>query len=243
MNRNFLAAVAAGALLLGANAASATTAVYNFTVYDAAFTGNLGTVTVTDHGTHTLDIDVLLAANTFFQLQGNGNIKEAFWFDLPGLAGNTSVTYNISAPNGPAPGTGDYPTGGLFTGANYSSNAYGQGWSSGYDYAMRVQDSSGGGNLDYYTGHLTFSVTGNAPLSIASLGTGQVENIGGVKNVVFGADLRQCITASCVTGPAGAILSPPPGGVPEPATWAMMLFGFGGIGALLRRRRGVLAYA
>ncbi|HEX7947292.1 MAG TPA: PEPxxWA-CTERM sorting domain-containing protein, partial [Phenylobacterium sp.] len=27
------------------------------------------------------------------------------------------------------------------------------------------------------------------------------------------------------------------GGVPEPATWAMMILGFGGIGAVLRRRR------
>jgi hypothetical protein len=241
MNRNFLAAVAAGALLLGASAANAATQVYDFSVYSTGFTGNLGTVTVTDHGTNTLDIDVLLASNTFFQLQGNGNIKDAFWFDLPGLAGNTSVTYNISAPNGPAPGTGDYPTGGLFTGANFSNNAFGQGWSKNYDYAVQVQDTVPG--TDYYTGHLTFSVTGNLPLSIASLGTGQPETVGGNPyNVVFGADLRQCIT-SCVTGPAGAILSPPPGGVPEPATWAMMLFGFGGIGALLRRRRDVLAYA
>jgi hypothetical protein len=31
-----------------------------------------------------------------------------------------------------------------------------------------------------------------------------------------------------------------PGGVPEPATWALMLMGFGGLGALLRRR-GVMA--
>jgi hypothetical protein len=31
-------------------------------------------------------------------------------------------------------------------------------------------------------------------------------------------------------------------GVPEPATWAMMLVGFGGIGmAMRRRRKGVLA--
>jgi len=29
--------------------------------------------------------------------------------------------------------------------------------------------------------------------------------------------------------------------VPEPATWAMMLMGFGGLGAMLRRRRGILA--
>ena len=30
---------------------------------------------------------------------------------------------------------------------------------------------------------------------------------------------------------------PPPGSVPEPATWAMMLLGFGGIGMAMRRRR------
>jgi len=35
-----------------------------------------------------------------------------------------------------------------------------------------------------------------------------------------------------ITSPAGA-----GGGVPEPATWAMMLVGFGGLGAALRRRR------
>ncbi|HEX5261997.1 MAG TPA: PEPxxWA-CTERM sorting domain-containing protein [Phenylobacterium sp.] len=31
------------------------------------------------------------------------------------------------------------------------------------------------------------------------------------------------------------------GGVPEPATWAMMLIGFGGLGAVLRRRRALAA--
>jgi len=33
------------------------------------------------------------------------------------------------------------------------------------------------------------------------------------------------------------------GGVPEPATWAMMLVGFGGLGVLLRRRRHEKALA
>jgi subtilisin-like proprotein convertase family protein len=37
--------------------------------------------------------------------------------------------------------------------------------------------------------------------------------------------------------------APTPGGVPEPATWAMMLMGFGGLGAVLRRRRAALAAA
>uniref|UniRef100_UPI0025D589F4 PEPxxWA-CTERM sorting domain-containing protein n=1 Tax=uncultured Phenylobacterium sp. TaxID=349273 RepID=UPI0025D589F4 len=34
-----------------------------------------------------------------------------------------------------------------------------------------------------------------------------------------------------------------PGGVPEPATWAMLIIGFGGIGATLRRRRNLGAHA
>ncbi|HEY2357324.1 MAG TPA: PEPxxWA-CTERM sorting domain-containing protein [Phenylobacterium sp.] len=46
------------------------------------------------------------------------------------------------------------------------------------------------------------------------------------------------IATTVGTGPNG-------GGVPEPATWAMMLLGFGGVGALLRRRRerSTAAYA
>ena len=35
-------------------------------------------------------------------------------------------------------------------------------------------------------------------------------------------------------GGTGSLIS---GGVPEPAVWALMLFGFGGLGAMLRRRR------
>ena len=43
------------------------------------------------------------------------------------------------------------------------------------------------------------------------------------------------------THPNAAPLDSAPGGVPEPAAWALMILGFGGAGALLRQRRGRLA--
>jgi hypothetical protein len=50
-------------------------------------------------------------------------------------------------------------------------------------------------------------------------------------------DIRQ-IRVGSVVGPGG-ILGPPGGqfGVPEPASWALMMLGFGAAGAILRRRR------
>lgn len=52
-------------------------------------------------------------------------------------------------------------------------------------------------------------------------------------------DCNNCGTFRRVT--AGSILTT--AAVPEPATWAMMLLGFGGIGMALRRRKPVLQIA
>jgi hypothetical protein len=52
-----------------------------------------------------------------------------------------------------------------------------------------------------------------------------------------------------ITGASGTVYDatgahlPTAGGVPEPGTWAMMLVGLGGLGAVLRRRRGMTASA
>lgn len=42
---------------------------------------------------------------------------------------------------------------------------------------------------------------------------------------------------------SGFVAPPTQGGVPEPATWAMMISGFGLVGGAMRRRRGQAAYA
>jgi hypothetical protein len=41
----------------------------------------------------------------------------------------------------------------------------------------------------------------------------------------------------------GAAFTPGTGAVPEPAAWALMILGFGGVGAVLRRRRAAAAFA
>lgn len=47
--------------------------------------------------------------------------------------------------------------------------------------------------------------------------------------------------APAMVDPGGPPVPPPVAGVPEPSAWALMIVGFGGVGALARRRRGALA--
>lgn len=224
------AALIGASVLAYAGSASAAAVVYDLNVYDAAFTGSLGTVTVNGQGTSTLAFDVSLNSNVFFQLTGNGNTRDAFWFDLTPFTG--AITSSITTPNAPGgPNGGDYPTGGQFAVVRDLNN-FGQGWASGYDYGATVSDSSAGGDLDYYSGHLTFTMTAN---------DGSLLNLAGSTHngsTVYGAaDLRQCSTpGNCTTGPVGFSLQRTPA-VPEPSTWAMMLIGFGAVGGAMRRKR------
>ncbi len=52
---------------------------------------------------------------------------------------------------------------------------------------------------------------------------------------IFYADRAQVAANLSITGVGLATLS----GTPEPATWGLMLVGFGGLGAMMRRRRAM----
>ena len=236
---HMVAAATATALALLAGAPASAAVIYNLSDYQTTFSPPLGSVTVSGQGSQTLTFDVSLADNVYFQQLGSGSAHDAFWFDLSGVVGVGGVTgavsYNVTTPNGAAPGAGDFPTGGLFAGAAYSSSgAYGQGFLMGANYDVKVSDSSK--PIDFYHGDLIFTVTGGAGshLDLAPI-------LG--NNVFGGADLRECSDSTCTTvlatGPVGAVA----GGVPEPASWALMIIGFGGIGATLRRRRSAPALA
>jgi hypothetical protein len=240
MKTKLLAAAASAIALAFASTAGAATLLYNLNVYDASsgITGpSLGTVSVTGQGTNTLSFDVSLNPNVYFQLPGNSKWHDSFWFSLDKKSGATttpftgSVTMNITSPDGPAPGPGDFGTGGLFQGVTTSSSL-GQGWSSGH---YGLQDRDNDGATDYYTGHLTFSLT-SGDGSLLSLDPSTHNGV----TVFGGADLRQCINGACNTGPVGFSLA---SAAPEPGSWALMIMGFGAVGATFRRRRSALALA
>lgn len=46
-----------------------------------------------------------------------------------------------------------------------------------------------------------------------------------------------------VVGAGGGSIFNPPGGVPEPTTWALMILGFGSVGSILRRKRQAVRLA
>ena len=81
--------------------------------------------------------------------------------------------------------------------------------------------------------------TGHFVLTLTGLGSGVT--VSGV-NLGFGTTGTGYHTATCSL-PTGGACGGDPGGpgtaVPEPATWAMMILGFGGVGAMMRRRRTV----
>jgi hypothetical protein len=93
-----------------------------------------------------------------------------------------------------------------------------------------------------YFGSIDFSMMVGSHLSIVV--TGYAEALGGAGEAHAFADPLLTIDPSA--GDAFSLAFSPgvgnavsgPGGVPEPSTWALMLVGFGGLGAMLRRRRG-----
>jgi len=148
----------------------------------------------------------------------------------PNLGGNFSFTYE---------GASDLTVGGhtYHTGANLLSGTFGGAVIVGQDNAVSgssLDATTSGGALSFTSDFLTFMATGDRSfaLSMTSIldplnaGTGQsLDSFGAVSTGSFQADLA---------GGGGQ------GGVPEPASWALMLLGFGAIGLTLRRGRSAL---
>jgi hypothetical protein len=211
------AAMAGAAALACAGAASATTIVSYFTVDGSSSPGlgvgsPYGEVDVNDAG-GTLAFTVTLFDNLRFRDAQDSN-HHSFGFNLNGIAATIgSITDN---------GTGTFSVQpGPFNQSPFGNFAYGvecntctTGYSSNSPYSLSfVVTKTGGGSLT--VDDLTKSTGGE----------------------YFSADVASPIVRddSHPTGNIGATTFT--SAVPEPASWLLMMAGFGGLGAVLRRRR------
>jgi hypothetical protein len=240
LNTNLIAAVSALALLGVATTASANVAVlgesssYTLSVTDPASglgAGPFGTISIFELSANSLRITVDLNDPAYkFHSASDGN-HPAIAFNLVG-----PITYSFIDPVG---GLVDQAVDGKFAdGGTATPSPFGA-FSQSLDYTKLTAH---GQPATPFAGPLVFSIYSAAGLDITSF-TGNHNPYGG-PDVFFTSDL---IGPGGKTGNVGALYNVPenPGGgpVPEPATWAFMIMGFGGIGAMMRRRRAVLVTA
>jgi len=249
-----MAAIAAGAVagLLAAAPSEATTfADYSaadsfnniqWTQSDAGTGGTLSATSATSNSADVyfsflapslLSLSHLQAKLTFTGTAADGNPATSFAGILaqPNLAGTFSFIYE---------GASDLTANGhtYHTGANLLSGTFGGAAIVGQDGATSgstLDATSSGGTLTFTSDFLTFLATGDRSFSLSMTSIldplhanpGQsLDSFGAVSTGSFQAD---------ISGGGGQ------GGVPEPATWALMILGFGAVGLTLRRRRIVVA--
>ena len=101
-------------------------------------------------------------------------------------------------------------------------------------------------NNPHSTGITAYDINGNVIGTVSNLNLGieflglvtsdHSATIAGLQFHLVGDEPAGFAVDNIRFGVGGQVVTPP---VPEPATWAMMLLGFGGLGALLRRRRAL----
>jgi hypothetical protein len=235
--RKAIAAIAALTALSLASAANAAHVVETFTLDTtevAQFTGvDFGTVTVTDYGSW-LDIDVVLASGLEFRKANDNNHHDlAFKLDKNGVV-ISNITSNV------VPHVFKQDTGNAFHAAPFGQPS--APWNYAIDCKPSVPQSPNctpGWNpsqnpttMDVKVGGVNINELKSVPYT---------PKTGGTKNIYFVVDV---VNKYGNTGSIGATwdgykLS----FAPEPGTWALMILGFGCVGASLRRRRAMQADA
>lgn len=119
------------------------------------------------------------------------------------------------------------------------------------DFQYQLYNTDFAGSLELYYAHLTAPAGAKIGYSVNGEGA-SVLNTNGLKlgeaasNSTFVFYLTQqddTVTLERKTFDAKFGAAPPSPTLPEPSTWAMLLIGFGGVGAMIRRRREVLVAA
>jgi hypothetical protein len=181
---------------------------------------NYGTITVTGDTTSESTTGLLVDVNITAGQLHSSNGLQTLVFDPIGTG--LAVSINSSTPKFMSLGSGSYMQDGFgnFTWAIQSTASNQGGGPAGTGLEFTITDTSG---------LITFGTTASnsGPNGTANCG-GSCTSI----DVPFALDITDTST-----GAVGAV-----SGVPEPATWAMMLLGFIGIGFMAHRRRSQLRF-
>jgi hypothetical protein len=216
MTKQFWIAGAAVAAVLGSAglAQAATSLTLDLTVSDPSAGLNpggadgYGTVTITEETGGSLLFTITPDNGASFNVNNNST-HHAFAFDLTGAG--VSIT-NVS-------------TGFSVDKTSPASEPPFGSWQYAIDYTGKAKQGNAPASLSFLVSDTLHDLT------TASLKLDHTFSTGGkTYNIYAASDIF-----SGKTGNVGATLVPT--GVPEPASWAMMLVGFGGLGAALRSRR------
>lgn len=201
------------AALLSVAPASAATMVYNLSVADpnaGLGAGPFGTITVVENG-GKLDITEQLL-NGYFIHDGNANHNAlAFNLNVSGATiGSLSSGFQVVSRS------------------PVSEPPFGS-----FAYTIDCTSCDNGVNSTVKT--LSFTLSASTALSIASLSPNTYQGT----SIYFTSDLvsEKADATNGKTGNVGATASA--SAVPESATWAMFVLGFGSLGATMRRRKQV----
>ncbi len=208
-----LAAAAVLCAMTFSQPALAQSATFDFSVDGSSSglgSGPYASVTVTQSGGSLVFLQTLSAP---YRIHDGNTNHSAFAFRI---IGDPAITITNLTPG--------FQALNLTAGSNQAEPPFGD-----FFTVIDCTTACGAGYGGGYTGQLGFTVSSTSALTLASLGFNQV----GTNSIYFTSDLVQ---AQGLTGNVGATLRAVPS-VPEPSTWAMMLFGFGAMGVSLRRRR------
>jgi len=170
---------------------------------------------------------------------GDGFCDDGYTVTQGGISGSFSFTYTGLAPlviGGNVYNFGANLLSGVFTGASIiGSIGDANGGLGAADRPMTMMFN----RVNFSSDVLTFANPSNDQLTL-TIGAGAFPALG-TPGGLEGLGLTSYRSAA--TGIFAATPTPegPGGGVPEPGTWALMILGFGGAGAMLRSRRRALA--
>jgi hypothetical protein len=212
------AAMAAGGLLLSAASALAGP-VYTFTTSQGVQPSNVGTITLTQLSSTTVEVFVDLSDTTLpapqYGFINTGGPHTPFAFNLAGTESGVSATFL-------------QPSGGTYTFGVFSLSTTDGGATPFGTFGISIDSTAGNGSSNAYYGDLKFDVTRASGLSTDDF-------IANASLAYFAADL----TNGSDTGSQAWLIRV--SAVPEASTWAMMILGFFGVGFMAYRRKGQAA--